>query len=112
MIHIVDHRRSGQLNIMSERQLYHDYCTDCWLETGEEILSYYTVCEVIFLPCFLFSLVSSWGSWVGGEQQRSLKAFSLNAKAMSFRLSSGTLPPLLCHIGNKCPPHRLCDGRT
>lgn len=42
---------------MSERQLQHTYCTDCWLGTGAGTLGvpiYYTVHEVIFCLALSF----------------------------------------------------------
>lgn len=109
-------------NNMSDWQLYYTYCTDCWLETGGE-----TLCIPFLLysswshllPCFLCSLVSCLssclfrqGGW--GQQQRRIKALSLNARQRQsfFHLRLGTLPPLLCRICNKCPPHRLHDDRN
>lgn len=90
-------------NNMSDWQLYYTYCTDCWLETGGETLCIPFILYSSWshlLPCFLCSLVSCLssclfrqGGW--GQQQRRIKALSLNAKQRQyfFRLRFGTLPP-------------------
>lgn len=107
-------------NIMSERQIYHTYFTDCWLETGGGpcmcIPFFFYSLWSHLLPWFLFSLVSSClfrrgGGKAAAAQSESVQ-FKCRTKAMSPRLCSGMLPPLLCCICNKCPPRRLRDDRT
>lgn len=107
---------------MSERELYYTYCTDCWLETGVETLCipfYYTVNEVIFLPCFLISLVSCLSSflfrqgWGAATSQTESFQFKCKTRAMFFHLLFGPpASPAVSHLQQVSTPHRLRDDRA
>lgn len=105
-------------NIMSERQIYHTYFTDCWLETGGGPCMcipflFYSLWSHL-LPWFLFSLVSSCLFRRGGgrQQQHSLKAFSLNAGQRQCHLAFVRVCCLPCCVASATSVHPVACVMT